>query len=122
MDHPSTDCHGKTANGHHAANPYTIPDTILGYRRPIKIIVIGFGILAVLAISYAPAQETLGYLKSVVAHHKLDTSVKYSHRLVGAWWEQDQNRWKVKIQPNDDPAAAFFDYSDILVTATGALK
>ncbi|KAH8203068.1 hypothetical protein TruAng_002796 [Truncatella angustata] len=152
VDQPSTNGNGYGTNGHDAVDPYTIQNTFLGYRRPIKIIVIGFGMSGInlsyilgkqtknsnitlqfyeknpelggtwFENNYAPAQETLAYLKEVVAHHNLDTSVKYNHRLTGAWWEQDQNRWKVKVQPNDDPASEFFDYSDILINATGVLN
>ncbi|KAI1771744.1 hypothetical protein F4818DRAFT_202668 [Hypoxylon cercidicola] len=166
-----------TTNGHITTNPYVVPDTLLGYRRPIKVIVIGFGISGInlsyilgkqknsnitlqfyeknpelggtwfentypgcscdipavnyqftwhpspnWSSYYAPCHETLAYLKSVVAHHKLDTNVKYNHRLTGAWWDQETARWRVRIQPNDDPAAEFYDYSDILITATGVLN
>jgi hypothetical protein len=63
-------------------------------------------------------------LKRVVAEHELDTNVKLSHLVTGAWWEgeADKGRWKVKIQPADDPDAAFFDYAEVVINATGVLK
>ena len=58
----------------------------------------------------------------MVAEHELDTNVKLSHLVTGAWWEADKGWWKVKIQPADDPDAAFFDYAEVVINATGVLK
>jgi cation diffusion facilitator CzcD-associated flavoprotein CzcO len=58
----------------------------------------------------------------VVSDHNLDSNVKLNHLVTGAWWEEDKARWRVRIQPNDDPDAAFFDHAEILINATGVLK
>ncbi|RYC60707.1 hypothetical protein CHU98_g5505 [Xylaria longipes] len=165
-------------NSYLSPTGYAVPDTLLGSRRPIKVIVIGFGFSGINlsyvlgkqiknsnitlqfyeknpelggtwfentypgcscdipAVNYqfswhpstewksyyAKSQETLAYLKSVVAHHNLDTCVKYNHRLTGAWWEQEKGRWKIRIQPIGNPNAEFFDYAEILINATGVLN
>ncbi|KAI1817436.1 hypothetical protein GGS20DRAFT_533207 [Poronia punctata] len=170
-----------TTNGQHVqqtADGYVIPDTLVGVRRPIKVIVIGFGFSGINlsyilgketknsnitlqfyeknaelggtwfentypgcscdipAVNYqftwhpspdwksyyAKSEETLAYLQSVVAHHELDTCVKYNHRLTGAWWDHQKGQWKVRIEPNGDSSAAFYDYSEILISATGVLN
>ncbi|KAI1119037.1 hypothetical protein F5Y14DRAFT_460386 [Nemania sp. NC0429] len=174
----STSLDESITNGFSSSAGYVIPETLLGFRRPIKVIVIGFGFSGIHlsyilgkqtknsnislqfydknpelggtwyentypgcscdipAVNYqfswypkpdwktyyAKANETLNYLRDAVAHYGLDTNVKYNHRLTGAWWEQENGRWKVRIQPNDDPSAEFFDYSEILITATGVLN
>ncbi|KAI1474598.1 putative dimethylaniline monooxygenase [Daldinia eschscholtzii] len=167
-----------SVNGNTDTNSYVIPDTLLGSRRPIKVIVIGFGFTGI-NISYVLGRQTknsnitlqfyeknpelggtwfentypgcrcdvpivnfqfswhpnpawtsyyvsqkeiLDYLHHAVSHHNLDTGVKLNHRVTGAWWEQDKGRWKVEIQPNDDPDSKFYDYSEILINATGVLN
>lgn len=61
-------------------------------------------------------------MKRVVAEHHLDTSVKLSHQVVGAWWDAGIAQWKIKIRPVDNPDAEFFDHADILINSTGVLK
>ncbi|KAI6086397.1 putative dimethylaniline monooxygenase [Hypoxylon rubiginosum] len=165
-------------DGNDTTDQYIIPDTLLGYRRPIKVIVIGFGFSGI-NISYilnrqvknsnislqfyeknpelggtwfenrypgcacdvpivnyqyswhpnpnwtsyyVTQKEILEYLHSAVSHHNLDSCVKLNHCVTSAWWEQDESRWKVRVQPHSDPNAAFFDYAEILINATGVLN
>lgn len=61
-------------------------------------------------------------MKDVVSHYNLDSFVKLSHRVVGAWWNDDKGQWSVKIQRGDDPNDTFFDHGEILINATGVLK
>jgi cation diffusion facilitator CzcD-associated flavoprotein CzcO len=64
----------------------------------------------------------LGYFKDIVQKHNLEKYVKRYHRVVGAWWNDDTGKWKLKIQPGDAPENAFYDEGDILISATGVLK
>jgi len=72
--------------------------------------------------SYATGQEILGYFKDVVAKYNLSGFAKLNHRVIGAWWDDDCGQWKVKVQPEDNPEAAFYDFGHILINATGVLK
>ena len=72
--------------------------------------------------SYATHSDILSYLQTVVSDYNLDSCVKFSHRVIGAFWEADKGRWRVRIQPHDDPNATFDDYAEILINATGILK
>ncbi|KAI1426166.1 hypothetical protein F5Y12DRAFT_743197 [Xylaria sp. FL1777] len=166
------------SNGSHTPNEYVIQDTPLGVRRPIRVIVIGFGFSGINlsyilgkqtknsnitlqfyeknpelggtwyentypgcscdipAVNYqftwhpkpdwetyyAKGEETLQYLKDVVSYHHLDTNVKYNHRLIGAWWEPEKASWRVRIRPNGDRGAEFFDHAEILINASGVLN
>lgn len=72
--------------------------------------------------SYATGGEILEYFKKVVADHGLDGFARLGHKVVGAWWEEEKGQWKVKIEPQGKPEAAFFDYGHCLINATGVLK
>ncbi|KAH7323173.1 hypothetical protein B0I35DRAFT_194105 [Stachybotrys elegans] len=179
---PSTNGHGSNGingtNGHDARSPYTISETLLGSRRPIKVIVVGFGMSGIhlsyilgkqlkntnitlqfyernpelggtwfenrypgcacdipsvnYQFSWAPSMEwsgyyashseILAYLKNVVAEHNLDNCLKLNHKVTGAFWEADNGRWRVRVEPNGDPAAEFDDYAEIVINATGILN
>jgi cation diffusion facilitator CzcD-associated flavoprotein CzcO len=73
-------------------------------------------------ISYAGSIEILGYFKDIVTAHNLACFAKLSHRVVGAWWDEELGEWKIKVQPGEDADAAFYDRGDILINASGVLK
>jgi hypothetical protein len=50
---------GNVANSNIATDSYTIPDTLLGSRRPIKAIVIGFGMSGI-NLSYILGKQIKG--------------------------------------------------------------
>jgi cation diffusion facilitator CzcD-associated flavoprotein CzcO len=72
--------------------------------------------------SYSSAQEFLAYFKEIVAKYNLEKFVKLNHRVIGAWWNEETGKWKIKVQPGNELDKAFFDEGDILINATGLLK
>ena len=48
--------------------------------------------------------------------------VKLSHSVSGAWWNDKTGKWKIKVTPNGNEKAAFYDECEILINATGVLK
>ncbi|KIW85166.1 hypothetical protein Z517_00556 [Fonsecaea pedrosoi CBS 271.37] len=156
---------------------YVIPDTYLGARRPIKILIIGFGAAAINIVHaigqqkdnnvvvqcyekndevggtwyenkypgcacdipavnymfswhskpdwtsyYATSQEILGYFKDIVDKHHMQGFVKLRHAVSGAWWNEETGKWKIKITPNGNEEAAFYDEGEVLINATGVLN
>ncbi|KAI9375098.1 putative dimethylaniline monooxygenase [Aspergillus egyptiacus] len=155
-----------------------IPDTYLGSRRPVRVLIIGFGagginlahILSqtqeknnisfqcydknpevggtwyenrypgcacdIPAVNYqfswhpkpdwssyyAGAPEILGYFKDVVETHNLGRFAKLNHRVVGAWWNEETGKWRIKVQPNDREEESFYDEGDVLINAGGVLN
>jgi len=71
---------------------------------------------------YATSPEILGYFKDVVDAHDLGRFAKLNHRVVGAWWNDESGKWRIKVQPNDDEAQSFYDEGDVLINATGVLN
>lgn len=80
---PSTENHVEEPirmNGQAATNgPYTIPDTFLGSRRPIKVIVIGFGYSGI-NISYILSKQTKNSNITLQFYDK-------NPELGGTWYE-----------------------------------
>jgi cation diffusion facilitator CzcD-associated flavoprotein CzcO len=79
-------------------------------------------VLTLINSSYSGSPEILGYFKEVVATHGLARFAKLNHRVLGAWWNDESGKWKIKVQPGDSPEDSFFDTGDILINATGVLK
>ncbi|KAL5338350.1 hypothetical protein BJX70DRAFT_202212 [Aspergillus crustosus] len=69
---------------------------------------------------YAGQEEILGYLEDVVRVHRLAGFVKLGHRVSGAWWDDEQGKWKVEVSPEN--GGVFYDEGDILINATGVLN
>lgn len=72
--------------------------------------------------SYSTAPEILAYLKKLAEKYNLLKYVRLSHRIVGAWWQEETQEWLVKIQRGDNPEDVFEDRCNILVNASGVLK
>ncbi|KAL3464645.1 putative dimethylaniline monooxygenase [Aspergillus heterothallicus] len=70
---------------------------------------------------YAGSEEILGYFKDVVDTHDLRRFVGLGHCVVGAWWDEERGKWRVKIKPNED-GEEFYDEGDVLINATGVLN
>lgn len=72
--------------------------------------------------SYSGAPEILQYFKDVAEKHDLNKYIRLSHRVVGAYWDEEDQMWDVKIQKGDDPNAIIEDRANIFVNASGVLK
>lgn len=71
---------------------------------------------------YSTAPEILAYFKKLAEKYNLLKYVRLSHRVVGAFWQEDTQEWLVKIQRGDNPEDVFEDRCNILVNASGVLK
>lgn len=72
--------------------------------------------------SYSGAPEILQYFKDVAEKYDLNKYIRLSHRVVGAYWKEEDQMWHVKIQKGDDPDAIIEDKANIFVNASGVLK
>jgi cation diffusion facilitator CzcD-associated flavoprotein CzcO len=72
--------------------------------------------------SYSTAPEILAYFKKLAEKYNLLKYVRLSHRIVGAFWQEETQEWLVKIQRGDNPDDVFEDRCNILVNASGVLK
>jgi len=72
--------------------------------------------------SYSTAPEILAYFKKLAVENDLLKYVRLSHKIVGAWWEEDTKEWRVKVQRGDNPDDVIEDRCNILVNASGVLK
>ncbi|KAG6353376.1 hypothetical protein INS49_007456 [Diaporthe citri] len=71
---------------------------------------------------YSGAPETLQYFKDVAEKFDLNKYIRLNHRVVGAYWNEEDQMWHVKIQKGDDPDAITEDKANIFVNASGVLK
>ena len=62
------------------------------------------------------------YFKDVAEKYDLNKYVRLNHTVVGAWWEEEEQMWHVKIQRGDDPDDIFEDKANVFVNASGVLK
>jgi cation diffusion facilitator CzcD-associated flavoprotein CzcO len=58
-------------------------------------------------------------MKDRVGKWKLDRDVKFSHRVVGAKWQERLRKWRVLIQHRGKEIE---DFADILISGQGFLK
>lgn len=73
-------------------------------------------------LSYSGAPEILAYFKNVAKKHNLMKYIKLNHKVVGAFWDEDQRMWNVRIQRGDDSDGIFEDKAHIFINASGVLK
>ncbi|TVY38734.1 putative sterigmatocystin biosynthesis monooxygenase [Lachnellula subtilissima] len=71
---------------------------------------------------YSTAPEILAYFKKLAVENDLLKYVRLSHKIVGAWWEEDTKEWRVKVQRGDNPDDVIEDRCNILVNASGVLN
>lgn len=71
---------------------------------------------------YSGAPEILQYFKDVAEKYDLNKYIRLSHRVVGAYWKEEDQMWHVKIQKGDDPDAIIEDKANIFVNASGVLN
>lgn len=72
--------------------------------------------------SYSPAPEILSYFKKVAEDYDLLKYVKLNHTIVGAWWQEEEQQWRIRVQKGDNPEDTIEDHCNILLNASGALK
>jgi cation diffusion facilitator CzcD-associated flavoprotein CzcO len=58
-------------------------------------------------------------MKKMAQKWNLERDVKYNHRVVGAYWEEERGQWKVNVEHD---GMIIEDFADILVSAQGFLK
>jgi cation diffusion facilitator CzcD-associated flavoprotein CzcO len=72
--------------------------------------------------SYSTATEILAYFKEVAESNNLMKYFKLSHRVVGAFWNENEKKWHVKIQRGENPEDVFDDKCDVFINASGVLN
>ncbi|KAI0172817.1 putative dimethylaniline monooxygenase [Hypoxylon sp. FL1284] len=71
---------------------------------------------------YSGARDILAYFQNVAKKHGLTKYFKVNHRVVGAYWQEGENMWLVKVQRGDDPEDVFEDRCHVFINASGALN
>ncbi|KAJ4247535.1 hypothetical protein NW762_013215 [Fusarium torreyae] len=71
---------------------------------------------------YSSAPEILQYFKDVAEKYDLNKYIRLNHKVVGAFWDEDAQKWHVRIQRGDDPQDVFEDEAHIFVNASGVLN
>jgi len=72
--------------------------------------------------SYSGAPEILKYFKDIADKYGLRKYIRLEHKVVGAFWDDQDQHWHVKIQRGNDPKDVFEDKGHILINASGVLK
>jgi Predicted flavoprotein involved in K+ transport len=72
--------------------------------------------------SYSGAPEILSYFKGIADKYGLRKYIRLGHKVVGAFWDEQDQQWHVKIQKGDNSEDVFEDKGHILVNASGVLK
>jgi cation diffusion facilitator CzcD-associated flavoprotein CzcO len=72
--------------------------------------------------SYSGATEILNYFKGIADKYGLRKYIRLDHKVVGAFWNEHDQQWHVRIQRGDSPEDIFEDQGHILVNASGVLK
>lgn len=68
---------------------------------------------------YATGGEIQQYLTKIKKEYKLDRDIKYNSRVSSAHWDEDQGKWRVKIDQN---GTEIEDECDILINGSGVLN
>ena len=69
---------------------------------------------------YAPSWEIREYLQGSAKKYGADRFIKLSHKVVGADWDQQAGKWKVRVEGPD--GKEFTDESDVIISARGNLN
>ena len=72
--------------------------------------------------SYSGAPEILEYFKGIADKYGLRKYIRLEHKVVGAFWNELDQQWHVKIQKGDNPEDVFEDKGHVLINASGVLK
>ncbi|CAI7674093.1 unnamed protein product [Penicillium viridicatum] len=71
---------------------------------------------------YSGAPEILEYFKGIADNYGLRKYIRLEHRVVGAFWDELDQQWHVKIQKGDNPEDVFEDKGHVLINASGVLN
>jgi len=58
-------------------------------------------------------------MKNIAQRWDLERNIKYSHKVKGAYWQNDRSQWRVVVEHN---GVEFEDFADVLISAQGFLK
>ncbi|KAK1142952.1 hypothetical protein N8T08_007193 [Aspergillus melleus] len=67
---------------------------------------------------YASGDEIHNYIKRTVKRWNLDRDIQLKTKVVGAWWQEDEARWKLAVEHEGVERDV---YCDILISAQGVL-
>ncbi|KAJ3549988.1 hypothetical protein NM208_g224 [Fusarium decemcellulare] len=70
---------------------------------------------------YSSAPEILQYFKNVAEKYDLNKYIRLNHRVVGAIWNEDSQKWRVTIM-KEGSEDVIEDEADIFVNASGVLN
>jgi len=82
----------------------------------------GLNLTTLLVGSYSGAPEILKYFKGIADNYGLRKYIRLQHKIVGAFWDEQDQQWHVKVQRGDNPEDVFEDKGHVLVNASGVLK
>ncbi|GAM38806.1 hypothetical protein TCE0_033r09844 [Talaromyces pinophilus] len=68
---------------------------------------------------FSTGQEIWTYMKRTAQKWDLERHVKYGHRVVGAYWQEDRGSWKVMVEHG---GMVVEEFADILISAQGFLN
>ncbi|KAK5252318.1 hypothetical protein LTS06_003185 [Exophiala xenobiotica] len=68
---------------------------------------------------FSTGPEIWAYMKKIAQKWNLERDVKYDHRVVGAYWQEDRGQWKVNVEHE---GMVIEDFADVLVSAQGFLN
>ncbi|KAH8695160.1 hypothetical protein BGW36DRAFT_453017 [Talaromyces proteolyticus] len=68
---------------------------------------------------FSTGPEIWAYMKKTAQKWDLERHVKYDHRVVGAYWQEDRGAWKVMVEHG---GIVVEDFADILISAQGFLN
>ncbi|EFX05107.1 flavin-binding monooxygenase [Grosmannia clavigera kw1407] len=73
---------------------------------------------------FAPGSEILDYIKGVSSKYGVDQKVKYSTRVIGTRWDEDQGAWDIDIEQTDKEGHVSQDKrkAEIIISAVGILN
>ncbi|EME43716.1 hypothetical protein DOTSEDRAFT_130807 [Dothistroma septosporum NZE10] len=70
---------------------------------------------------YTGGEHIYEYLKEVAQQHNLRRYIKFSHKITGAKWIEERQKWQVQIVATDgEKGEAFIEECDIFINASGA--
>lgn len=68
---------------------------------------------------YAGAEEIHEYIRRTTKKYNLDKNISYESKVIESIWDDDEGKWKLKIQKGDK---VIEDACEVLLDASGILK
>ncbi|KAK3336560.1 hypothetical protein B0T19DRAFT_437312 [Cercophora scortea] len=69
----------------------------------------------------SPAEEIEGYLRQVCLEENMQDSIKTSHQVVSAQWNETRGIWNLEVQ-NLETGKVFTDFANFLINGSGILN